>query len=193
MSSLEALTAKSSKLRRVCKKYNPAKFTAELLAMNKDEWLKDVDNTYNDVLNYVEEIESQPGNAGINGTEVENIVDSATESLQQFLIDFNHKCGLGLASANTATIGSESNLAQKTKAAQIDVRINGEKVEDFAKKLRSAVGKYEDWNAAPSHDIEVAMTCIAPWEKQTKELQELVWSIKRDTDIYRSARPWSTR
>ena len=161
MSSLEALTAKSSKLRRVCNKYNPAKFTAELLAMNKDEWLKDVDNTYNDVLNYVEEIESQPGNAGINGTEVESIVDSATESLQQFLIDFNLKCGLGLASANTATIGSESNLAQKTKAAQIDVRINGEKVEDFAKKLRSAVGKYEDWNAAPSHDIEVAMVAIA--------------------------------
>ena len=63
--------------------------------MNKDEWLKDVDNTYNDLLNYVEEIESQPGNAGINGTEVENIVDSATESLQQFFIDFNLKCGLG--------------------------------------------------------------------------------------------------
>merc|ERR1712079_811631 len=77
-----------------------------------------------------------PGNAGINGTEVESIVDSATESLQQFLIDFNLKCGLGLASANTATIGSESSLAQKTKAAQIDVRINGEKVEDSAKKIR---------------------------------------------------------
>ena len=108
--------------------------------MNKDEWLTDVDNTYNDLLNYVEEIESQPGNAGINGTEVENIVDSATEFFQQFLIDFNLKCGLGRASANTATIGSESSLAHKTKAAQIDVRINGEKVEDFAKKLRSAVG-----------------------------------------------------
>ena len=183
MPSLEALNAKSIKLRRVCKLYNPAKFTAELLAMNKDEWLKDVNDTYNDLLNLAEEIESLPAATGINGTEVESIVDSATESLQQFLIDFNHKCGLGRASANAATIGSESSLAHKTKAVQIDVRINGEKVEDFAKKLRSAVGKYEDWNTAPSHDIEVAMVAIASWEKQTKELQELAWSIKRDTEV----------
>ena len=28
------------------------------------------------------------------------------------------------------------------------------------------------------------MTCIASWEKQTKELQELTWSIKRDTEVY---------
>ena len=75
---MEALTAKSSKLRRVCNKYNPAKFTAELLVMNKDEWLKDVNDTYNDLLNLAEEIESLPAATGINGTEVEPIVDAST-------------------------------------------------------------------------------------------------------------------
>ena len=51
--------------------------------MNKDEWLKDVNDTYNDLLNLAEEIESLPAATGINGTEVEPIVDSATETLQQ--------------------------------------------------------------------------------------------------------------
>ena len=80
--------------------YNPEKFTAELLVMNRTEWLKAVDIHYNDVLTAAEEIESQPSMAGINSADVEKIVDSITDSYQKFLFDYNQKCGLGIAFVN---------------------------------------------------------------------------------------------
>ena len=129
-------------MRRVIKTYNPDKYAAELLAMNKAEWLKEVTTHYNDVLSAAEEIESQPGMAGINSADVERIVDTAMDSFQKFTSDFNLKCGL--ASTNATVNGIESSLAQKTKVAEIEVRIGGEKVNLGVKELQAEVRKYDD-------------------------------------------------
>ena len=113
MASLEALNAKCIKLRRMQQLYSPEKFTAEMLAMNKTEYLQAVDKPYNDLLDIAEELESTPGMVGINGDEVERIVNTATQSHQQFLLDFNQKLGSACASPNTDNHGSNANLAQK--------------------------------------------------------------------------------
>ena len=115
--SLDTLNAKCIRIRRVFRLYNPEKFTAELLVMNRTEWLKAVDIHYNDVLSAAEEIESQPGMAGINSADVEKIVDSITDSYQKFLFDYNQKCGHGIAIVNPM---ADSNEHQDfTKAAAI--------------------------------------------------------------------------
>ena len=116
--------------------YSPDKFTAEMLAMNKTEYLQAVDKPYNDLLDIAEEIESTPGMVGINGDEVERIVNTATQSHQQFLFDFNQKLVSACASPNTDNHGSNANLAQKSRVAEIDIRISGEKVDSGVKKLR---------------------------------------------------------
>ena len=105
------------RIRRVFRLYNPEKFTAELLVMNRTEWLKAVDIHYNDVLSAAEEIESQPGMAGINSADVEKIVDSITDSYQKFLFDYNQKCGPGIAFANPMANSNEHQ--DFTKAAAI--------------------------------------------------------------------------
>ena len=87
--------------------YNPEKFTAELLVLNRTEWLKALDTHYNDVLTAAEEIESQPSMAGINSADVEKIVDSTTDSYQKFLFDYNQKCGLGIAFVNPMANSNE--------------------------------------------------------------------------------------
>ena len=169
-------------MRRVIKTYNPDKYAAELLAMNKAEWLKEVTIHYNDVLSAAEEIESQPGMAGINGADVERIVDIAMDSFQKFTSDFHQKCGL--ASANPTANGNESSLAQKTKVAEIEVRIGGEKVDLGVRELQAEIRKYVDWNSAPSHVIEIAMRSIESWLKQLNVLQDLVWATRRNTEVY---------
>ena len=180
--SLDTLNAKCIRIRRVFRLYNPEKFTAELLVMNRTEWLKAVDTHYNDVLTAAEEIESQPGMAGINSADVERIVDTAIDSFQKFTSDFNLKCGL--ASTNATVNGIESSLAQKTKVAEIEVRIGGEKVNLGVKELQAEVRKYDDWNSAPSHVIEIAMKSIESWLKQLHDLQDLVWATRRNTEVY---------
>ena len=169
-------------MRRVIKTYNPDKYAAELLAMNKAQWLKEVTTHYNDVLSAAEEIESQPGMAGINGADVERIVDTAMDSFQKFTSDFHQKCGL--ASANPTANGNESSLAQKTKVAEIEVRIGGEKVDLGVRELQAEIRKYVDWNSAPSHVIEIAMKSIESWLKQLNVLQDLVWATRRNTEVY---------
>ena len=169
-------------MRRVIKTYNPDKYAAELLAMNKAEWLKEVTTHYNDVLSAAEEIESQPGMAGINSADVERIVDTAMDSFQKFTSDFHQKCGL--ASANPTANVNESSLAQKTKVAEIEVRIGGEKVDLGVRELQAEIRKYVDWNSAPSHVIEIAMKSIESWLKQLNVLQDLVWATRRNTEVY---------
>ena len=164
--------------------YSPDKFTAEMLATNKTEYLQAVDKPYNDLLDIAEELESTPGMVGINGDEVERIVNTATQSHQQFLFDFNQKLGSACASPNTDNHGSNANLAQKSRVAEIDIRISGEKVDSGVKKLRKEISKYEDWSKAPSHEIEIFMNCIASWEERLQKLQDTVWTIRRDTEVY---------
>ena len=181
MTSIEALNAKCIKLRRYTKVYDPSKYTAEVLAENKAEWAKDVKDTYDAVLNCAEELEAMPAEARADSAEVERVVDAATESLQQFLQAFNQKCGLA---STTAANSAAPIIAQKAKEALIDVRINAEKVDCGVSKLRSSINKFVDWSEAPSHDIEVAMTNVESWEKQLKEQQDLVWAMRRDTEVY---------
>ena len=181
MTSLEALNAKCIKLRRYTKLYDPSKYTAEVLAESKAEWTKDVKDTYDAVLNCAEELEAMPAEARADSAEVERVVDAATESLQQFLQAFNQKCGLA---STTAANSAAPIIAQKAKEALIDVRINAEKVDCGVSKLRSSINKFVDWSEAPSHDIEVAMTNVESWEKQLKEQQDLVWAMRRDTEVY---------
>ena len=114
--SLDTLNAKCIRIRRVFRLYNPEKFTAELLVMNRTEWLKAVDTHYNDVLTAAEEIESQPSMAGINSADVEKIVDSITDSYQKFLFDYNQKCGLGIAFVNPMANSNEHQDFNKAAA-----------------------------------------------------------------------------
>ena len=114
--SLDTLNAKCIRIRRVFRLYNPEKFTAELLVMNRTEWLKAVDTHYNDVLTAAEEIESQPSMAGINSADVEKIVDSITDSYQKFLFDYNQKCGHGIAIVNPMADSNEHQEFNKAAA-----------------------------------------------------------------------------
>ena len=114
--SLDTLNAKCIRIRRVFRLYNPEKFTAELLVLNRTEWLKALDTHYNDVLTAAEEIESQPSMAGINSADVEKIVDSTTDSYQKFLFDYNQKCGLGIAFVNPMANSNEHQDFNKAAA-----------------------------------------------------------------------------
>ena len=114
--SLDTLNAKCIRIRRVFRLYDPEKFTAELLVMNRTEWLKAVDIHYNDLLSAAEAIESQPGMAGINSADVEKIVDSITDSYQKFLFDYNQKCGLGIAFVNPMANSNEHQDFNKAAA-----------------------------------------------------------------------------
>lgn len=150
--SLDTLKAKCIRIRRVFRLYNPEKFTAELLVMNRTEWLKAVDIHYNDVLSAAEEIESQPGMAGINSADVEKIVDSITDSYQKFLFDYNQKCGLGIAFVNPMANSNEHQDFNKaaaigcvtvSKEAKVDSEMIAKEVDTSALSIQCELHRCE--------------------------------------------------
>ena len=143
--------------------------SATACSTNKAKWMEAVDRSYKALLDCAEDVATCE--------EVEKILDEATIDFQQFLVSFNAKCAVSSG-------GEVADNGDKAKMAEVDIRIDAEKIDFGVRKLRAEVRPHEVWAEADSHDIEVAMKAQQEWTKELRYLQERVWAMKRNTECF---------
>ena len=169
MATVEMISAKSSTLRRYLRLYDPSKHDAAVCSANKAQWMEKVDRSYEALLNCAENIATSE--------EVEKLLDEATNDFQAFLVTFNKKC--------TGSSGGEvPGNGEKVKMAEVDIKIDAQKIDLGVRQLRAEVRPHENWAEADSHDIEVAMKAQQEWAKELKYLQERVWAMRRNVECF---------
>ena len=167
------ISAKSSTLRRYLRLYDPSKYSATACSTNKAKWMEIVDSSYKALLDCAEGIATSD--------EVEKILDEATIDFEQFLVSFNERCAV---SSGGEVPVPDNGDGDKAKMAEVDIRIDAEKIDFGVRKLRAEVRPHEVWAEADSHDIEVAMKAQQEWTKELRYLQERVWAMRRNTECF---------
>ena len=167
--------------------YDPQCYSSITLKENKSEWTSDVKAAHIEFLDYVSEVGSRNDVTDLDHDKINEEVKDARELFKKFLIDFNAKCNVAhqdaVIRANSMTPVNAA-LEEKTKIAKVVANIEAEKISAGIKELQEKIDSCGDWSSAPSHDIELAMTQISSWERTFKQVQESLWTVKKNVKCY---------
>ena len=166
--------------------YDPAIFSAAVLAANKTEWVADVKDAYMDLVDFASRAKANPESTPVDRAEIDNVLGSVKVDYAKFLADFSTKC---IITPDTSASDSSVNgnaiavqNAEKTKAAEIEVKIIKEKIDQAVSQLDAEVKQVPDWSVAKDHVIQLAMSSVTPWKNQLKELHNQMWEMRRKVE-----------
>ena len=189
-----AIRSKLMRLKTTIRTYDPGSHPGRDLIRNRDEWIGATRTVYENILDFAEEVSSKPDTTDGQEVTIQNHIDEASDTFKDFLTTFNEKCALSEATQPASQQESSSNhsldsggsagMAERVRTAEVDLKINAEKVSTAVKNLKQEISKSEDWNAAESHEIELAMTKLDSWKSQIKYLKDRIWEMKRNVEIY---------
>ena len=197
------IASAASKLNACLMMYNPDKFSPEILRKNEDKWTKSVDEAFSNLLEAFSPL-------FFDELWVGTVLEEQKKSHESFMNQFGDKVNdftmcyqtkvltlqpaapppappaatagdaTSSSSGDTSGAGAESANARAQRTAQVDVDIDLEKLHDDIKYLRAEVRKVSDWEAAPAHTIEVAMSKTDGWKKQMRVIKDTLVSVKRN-------------
>ena len=70
------------------------------------------------------------------------------------------------------------------KIAEVEVAVEAERVALEGKKLEKDVNKYDDWGDATNEEIEEAMRSADDWENRLCKIQDRIYSMKKNVQLY---------
>ena len=197
MARLTNLKKSAAKLHSLLDCYHPQRYPPSVLRINKDSWMRKIDDAMTAVTESCLEIQLEDNVPITVGDQCKEFLKDANESFSKFVIELDTKIlgDLNLGDSRDARSGSvtsgggQSNdsvrEAEAARVAEIDVNIDHEKISDDVKALSAEINRFEDWSEVESHEIEVAMGKIEGWQKRAKQIRDAVFSMKRSILKYK--------
>ena len=159
----------AAKMKNLLEVYAPSLYDEQILHANQNKWLKRVETSYEAFVDIAIDLQLEvPDAAKVSVTAKE---DQIKEMMVAYVRSYNAK----ILSSNTESTASAS--AEAKRRAMIEVKLAHEKINSDAKYLATELSKYEDWNVAESHMIEVAMGKIPDWKKRFQKIQSLLFEM----------------
>ena len=163
----------AAKMKNLLEVYAPSLYDEQILHANQNKWLKRVETSYEAFVDIAIDLQLEvPDAAKVSVTAKE---DQIKEMMVAYVRSYNAK----ILSSNTESTASAS--AEAKRRAMIEVKLAHEKINSDAKYLATELSKYEDWNVAESHMIEVAMGKIPDWKKRFQKIQSLLFEMRKLT------------
>ena len=94
------LNVKAGTLATLTDLYDPATYTADVLAGNKTEWTGDVKNAYMDLVNFALQAKNKPAATPADKAALQGIITTAKTDFAKFLSDFSSKCLVSAAAVS---------------------------------------------------------------------------------------------
>ena len=176
------LRMKIAKVQSYLDLYNPTKFPPSVLAAQKAEWTAKVDSSYvevNEALSNVLVLKLE------DGEDYNAMVAELTEKVHVFTLEICTKVlslaqpGLGGPPLASGTVSEAAAADRETRAACVSVEVDLEQLDALTDSLLAAIRKVEDAEELGDHDVQVAMLSLQTWRTQFKEIQDLMFSIKK--------------
>ena len=176
----------AAKLNAVLECYSPKNYPANVLKINKESWMKKVDDAMTSVTEFFLEIQFLDNVPTRVQDETKEIVDLVKTKFTEFVTEFDLKIlgELSLIDISAATTRSGSVASSRSeeaaRIAEIDVNIDHEKIAKDIKSLSAEINKFEDWSTVEAHEIEVGMNKIEGWQKRIKWIQDDLFKMKKN-------------
>ena len=176
------LKKKIAKVQSYLDLYNPAKFPPPVLAAQKAEWTAKVDNGYVEVnvaLCKVQELQLEDGDT------YNAMVAGLTDKVHAFTLEICTKVlslaqpGLGGPPLASGTVSEAAAMDREARAASASVEVDLEQLDALTNSLLATIRKVEDAEELDDHAVQVAMLSLQTWRVQSKEIQDLMFSIKK--------------
>ena len=176
------LRMKIAKVQSYLDLYNPSKFPPPVLAAQKAEWTAKVDSSYvevNEALSNVLVLKLE------DGEDYNAMVAVLTEKVHVFTLELCTKVlslaqpGLGGPPLTSGTVSEAAATDRETRAACASVEVDLEQLDTLVVSLLATIRKVEDAEELGDHDVQVAMLSLQTWRGQFKEIQDLMFSIKK--------------
>ena len=173
LKDLETRSKKTmAKLKAKLEIYNPAKYPAPVLRLNQAVWHAAVTEDYTDLCQIMSEfdevVEDEDAKADIMKG-----YDLWTENINKFFLTYSNK----LLSSNEASTSSQGSSSRQ--AALASVKVDKEKLNLDIKALSAEIRSVENWSAADSSEVEIAMNRVESWKTQFKDIRNTFYSIKK--------------
>ena len=177
--------------------YDPNIYPANVLRTNKENWMKKIDEAMTSVTEACLEFQFLDDVPDASNAECEDILKDSKAKFVEFVTDFNTKVlaelnishnEVGRADSVTSREGQSTDsekVAEAARVAEIDVNIDHEKISKDVKDLSAELNKFEDWSKVEPHEIEVAMGKIEGWQKRAKQIQDALFTMKRNVLKYK--------
>ena len=177
-------------LRTVLKTYDPEKYSIRILAANKENWIKKMEDAHSNVVKIMYEIEDICLTTDTEKDELTKTVDKLDSELINYITKINDKI-LESVPINVhvpappfvraANVAADDRAA---KAAEINSDIDADKISQEVKQLKLEINKQPDWSLAESHQIEVAMKSIAGWKTRFGKIKDTLYSLRRNVLVH---------
>ena len=176
------LRMKIAKVQSYLNLFNPTKFPPSVLAAQKAEWTAKVDSSYvevNEALSNVLVLKLE------DGEDYNAMVAVLTEKVHVFTLELCTKVlslaqpGLGGSPLASGTVSEAAAADRETRAASASVEVDLEQLDTLTESLLATIRKVEDAEEMGDHDVQVAMLSLQTWRVQFKEIQDLMFSIKK--------------
>ena len=180
-----------SKLKSLTTLYDPEKYPPDVLLSNKENWLNKIEDNFEEFTSVLIDMEDEDWLTEEDKRTLAAQKDMITNDMTAFILAYNTKvlqirpvpavpAPLSTAVSDaSSTAGSEA-AAQAKRTAVINVDIDYDKVRYKIKSLTKELSKCDDWNEAENHQIEAAMSKIEDWNKRMTDIEELLFTMKRN-------------
>ena len=180
----EKLRTSLSHLRTYLKTYDPEKYSVKILIANKENWIKKMEEAHANVVNVMLELQDKEWTTEAEKADVTKTVEEMESQLVIYITNINEKILENIPAPPVARADTMTADARAAKTAKIDAEIEAEKISAEVKLLKLEVNKQPDWSLAESHQIEVAMGCIAGWRTRFRKIKETLYSLRSNVHVH---------
>ena len=182
------------KLKSLLELYKPEKYSPEVCRAKEQMWTEKIERSFLELQEDMYKYKDYAEAAGLERAatdEYDEAVDGITEAVSQYTVEMSARAFSAMtisspnpevgrqASGQDLSSNSDSSQGNERRKAVATVEVDTEKLTVDIKSLSDDLRVQDDWSTADDHAIRVAMAEVSEWKKRFKNIQTLLFNIKK--------------